>query len=407
MQAGQAAPQRPSLTQTAMNPLARAYQLYQQYVGEPFQQTVRGGVRGYFGLPMMTDASSVGREAYRQGEALGFTPGVGMPAGAVRVAAEGMQALPSIAGDIGRVIGGLPSGAAARQAEDFAAYQRSIPPSDVSPLTAFHGTPHTFPAEPGLPLGRFRSEKIGTGEGAQAYGYGLYFAQSPGVAKSYQTNVGDYSVTKVEGVEQINDPDFGDALVLEPTEKPEKTLFGKEAIDFLRKHIGKPQNNQNKLALNWLDVFEREGYSIEVPGRDKSSLYTVDIPDAMVDKMLDWDKPLSQQPENVRKFFEPLTAKQKAAALVPSGPEWGDLAAPFVYDPTGAELMQMMGKQEMNASAVLTGGTGGRATSEALGAAGIPGIRYLDRSSRADGQGTRNIVVFPGEEQNVKILSRE
>jgi hypothetical protein len=109
MQAGQAAPQRPSLAQTAMNPLARAYQLYQQYVGEPFQQAVRGGVRGYFGLPLMTDASSVGREAYRQGEALGFTPGVGMPAGAVRVAAEGMQALPSIAGDIGRLISSMPS----------------------------------------------------------------------------------------------------------------------------------------------------------------------------------------------------------------------------------------------------------------------------------------------------------
>jgi hypothetical protein len=38
---------------------------------------------------------------------------------------------------------------------------------------------------------------------------------------------------------------------------------------------------------------------------------------------------------------------------------------------------------------------------------GIPGIRYLDRSSRTAGEGTRNIVVFPGEEQNVKILSRD
>ena len=38
---------------------------------------------------------------------------------------------------------------------------------------------------------------------------------------------------------------------------------------------------------------------------------------------------------------------------------------------------------------------------------GIPGIRYLDRSSRAGGEGTRNIVVFPGEESKVKILKRE
>jgi hypothetical protein len=406
MQAGQAAPQRPSLTQTAMNPLARAYQLYQQYVGEPFQQTVRGGVRGYFGLPMMTDASTLGREAYRQGEALGFTPGVGMPAGAVRVAAEGMQALPSIAGEIGRVIGGLPSGAAARQAEDFAAYQRSIPPSDVSPLTAFHGTPHTFAAEEGAPLGRFRAGKIGSGEGAQSFGYGLYFAENPGVAKGYRSDLAGI------GIEYANDAvkdaarktmsfGFTDPIAVV------KSALGNhgdvsKAINTLRTAYSKDEYLQ--AHANYLANLLESG---AIKPKPSGSLYTVDIPDAMVDKMLDWDKPLSEQPENVRKFFEPLTAKQKAAALVPSGPEWGDFAAPFVYDPTGAELMQMMGKQEMNASAVLTGGTGGRATSEALGAAGIPGIRYLDRSSRDVGEGTRNIVVFPGEEQNVKILSRE
>jgi hypothetical protein len=396
MQAGQAAPQRPSLAQTAMNPLARAYQLYQQYVGEPFQQAVRGGVRGYFGLPMMTDASPVGREAYRQGEALGFTPGAGMPAGAVRVAAEGMQALPSIAGDIGRVIGGLPSGAAARQAEDFAAYQRSIPPSDVSPLTAFHGTPHTFPAEPGLPLGRFRSEKIGSGEGAQVYGHGLYFAESPGVAKSYKIGLTNPAPMLTQEIENV----LPDVLKGKAPDWADEILSGKTFSDLLasvKQPWQKTLLRQNKEPIEALIKRQQAG----------GSLYTVDIPDAMVNKMLDWNKPLSEQPENVRKFFEPLTAKQKAAALVPSGPEWGDLAAPFVYDPTGAELMQMMGKQEMNASAVLTGGTGGRATSEALRAAGIPGIRYLDRSSRDVGEGTRNIVVFPGEEQNVKILSRE
>ena len=101
MQAGQAAPQRPSLAQTAMNPLARAYQLYQQYVGEPFQQAVRGGVRGYFGLPLMTDASSVGREAYGQGVALSNVPGVGAPAGAAKVAAQALGALPETAMFIG------------------------------------------------------------------------------------------------------------------------------------------------------------------------------------------------------------------------------------------------------------------------------------------------------------------
>jgi len=396
MQAGQAAPQRPSLAQTAMNPLARAYQLYQQYVGEPFQQAVRGGVRGYFGLPMMTDASSVGREAYRQGEALGFTPGVGMPAGAVRVAAEGMQALPSIAGDIGRVIGGLPSGAAARQAEDFAAYQRSIPPSDVSPLTAFHGTPHTFPAEPGLPLGRFRSEKIGTGEGAQAYGYGTYFAESPGTAGYYKEVLSEQKagigVTKFNGAPQFGDPEYGDILALDIDDAPEKTLVGKDAINYLQNYLQRfiPYNNQQaKLALDWLDIAKRENWSVELPGKDtkfEGSLYKVDIPDAMVDKMLDWDKPLSQQPKNVQEALNKLP--QDIKDYIGIG-KYDDLKA-------GVDILNPLG-----------GLIGDAKASELLRQVGIPGIRYLDQSSRAGGEGTRNIVVFPGEEQNVKILSRE
>ena len=39
--------------------------------------------------------------------------------------------------------------------------------------------------EEGYPLGRFKSEKIGTGEGFQAYGHGLYFADRKEVAKHY------------------------------------------------------------------------------------------------------------------------------------------------------------------------------------------------------------------------------
>src|SRR3990167_2027108 len=44
-------------------------------------------------------------------------------------------------------------------------------------LTAFHGSPHKFD--------KFDMSKVGAGEGAQAYGHGLYFAENPEVAKSY------------------------------------------------------------------------------------------------------------------------------------------------------------------------------------------------------------------------------
>jgi hypothetical protein len=376
-----------------MNPLARAYQLYQQYVGEPFQQTVRGGVRGYFGLPMMTDASSVGREAYRQGEALGFTPGVGMPAGAVRVAAEGMQALPSIAGDIGRVIGGLPSGAAARQAEDFAAYQRSIPPSDVSPLTAFHGTPHTFAAEEGAPLGRFRAGKIGSGEGAQAYGYGLYFAENPGVAKGYQSALsadrgfsfaGKTNLTRAEVQDMVNQK-YGSGY-LDSVIRPSGV-----ADSFIDDMITGVQRKEGSYPRNYKPGSERAKLYDELRGQishaNPGSIYTVDIPDAMVDKMLDWDKPLSQQPEVLkaidRRYDPDVWLEQIGVSK----------------DATGGDLLKALGATRDSQRSA--------AVSSLLRDFGISGIRYLDRSSRSGGEGTRNIVVFPGEEQNVKILSRE
>lgn len=50
-------------------------------------------------------------------------------------------------------------------------------------IRAYHGSPHDFD--------KFDISKIGTGEGAQAYGRGLYFAESEGVAKSYRDNVKD------------------------------------------------------------------------------------------------------------------------------------------------------------------------------------------------------------------------
>jgi hypothetical protein len=45
-------------------------------------------------------------------------------------------------------------------------------------IRAYHGSPHDFE--------KFDLSKIGTGEGAQAYGHGLYFAEKEGVAKDYR-----------------------------------------------------------------------------------------------------------------------------------------------------------------------------------------------------------------------------
>src|SRR5882757_4318907 len=46
-------------------------------------------------------------------------------------------------------------------------------------IRAYHGSPYNFD--------RFDMSKIGTGEGAQSYGHGLYFAENPTVAAEYRT----------------------------------------------------------------------------------------------------------------------------------------------------------------------------------------------------------------------------
>lgn len=49
---------------------------------------------------------------------------------------------------------------------------------DIMKMVAWHGSPHVFD--------KFDLSKVGTGEGAQAYGYGLYFATSEDVADWYR-----------------------------------------------------------------------------------------------------------------------------------------------------------------------------------------------------------------------------
>ena len=76
----------------------------------------------------------------------------------------------------------------------------------LSPATVWHGSPHKFD--------KFDFSKIGTGEGAQAYGHGLYLADSAEVAGGYkaalnyknnsslvQHGPNDYSVIAKDGSE--------------------------------------------------------------------------------------------------------------------------------------------------------------------------------------------------------------
>lgn len=221
---------------------------------------------------------------------------------------------------------------------------------------AFHGTPHS--------VDRFSLQRIGTGEGNQAFGWGLYFAGRKEVADHYAKAIS----------QEHRDAD--EALAAARTEvraalKDEGYLGFDTFGEALGVALSDPNWMQNWEVLNP----ERSGPAVEAYRRRRDDLqgklYQVDVPEDT--DLLDWDKPLSEQPERVRAALEESSEGQYL-------PE----------DATGAEIydhFQAVGVAEGAASKA-------RHASESLQALGIPGLRFLDGASRGTGEGTRNYVIW-------------
>ena len=224
----------------------------------------------------------------------------------------------------------------------------------------FHGTPYKFDA--------FDSSKIGTGEGAQVYGHGLYFAEEKGVAAGYRRTLAPKlgaDVTfqgKPVDMQAITDlaktdPHASSALLA----VNEVGAFPGETLDSV---IANLRNAADDGAADWLEK-NKANVSFKAP---KGMLAHVEIPDEHVAKMMLWDKPLSEQPGVLAALHE---------ANVSGGWTTGAMGerrwlSPVDAHDTGAsaykKLSQLLGSD--------------RAASELLAKHGVPGIRYLDAGSR-------------------------
>jgi hypothetical protein len=71
---------------------------------------------------------------------------------------------------------------------------------------AYHGSPHVFE--------KFSLDHIGSGEGAQAFGHGLYFAENRGIAEGYRKTLSaDRSEVFSDGVKlEVEDPEIANTL---------------------------------------------------------------------------------------------------------------------------------------------------------------------------------------------------
>lgn len=247
-----------------------------------------------------------------------------------------------------------------------------------SMVKAYHGSPHRFD--------QFSLDKIGTGEGAQAYGHGLYFAENPKVAGSYR----DAGNTRWLGItpRQLAQDAYDAAVKV-------GAKAGDDAYTAARDRLFKKWQSS-------LDSGERQRFQeaydnlVDLAGpkaKPEGALYNVSL-DVEPEDLLDWDAPLSQQSEKVRKALERLGVRQGTSEqdildkLKASGAAIDDWARQYAksnaHESTGVhvyrELASKLGSEA--------------AASRALADAGIPGLRYFDAGSRGKGDGTRNVVMF-------------
>lgn len=246
------------------------------------------------------------------------------------------------------------------------------PPDTRYMVSAYHGTPHTFEPEPDAPFGKVKKEKVGTGEGAAAYGWGvLYTAQAKEVAESYRDAFQRSTVARVDGVEpEYGSPPWraGEAVVNAGGDwrKAVQTLR-REAKNTTLYNPGVPI--QMDIAADWL---EENHQRVTMP---KANLYHVEL-DLDPEDCLDWDKPLSEQSERVKKA---LAGTDVMKYMTPEkGVAYG----------TGADLYSVLSNILGAAPAfdpkkwTKDDKPNQQAASEYLASLGIKGIRYADQGSR-------------------------
>jgi hypothetical protein len=206
-------------------------------------------------------------------------------------------------------------------------------------MIVYHGSPYKFT--------KFDANKIGSGEGNQVYGHGLYFAEAPAVAEGYKQTLKSKQFSKIV---QKGRNDY-DVVT------PDGQVLAKSV------YLGQANKAKNAFDTN------------------VGSLYKVDLPDEKIAAMLDWDKPV---PESMREVLsKSMTEKFGSGATGTSGEKlYKEIQKNYEWAGSKNPALD---------------------ASNFLKEHGIPGVKYLDAGSRNKG-GTSNFVVF--DPSYLSILER-
>ena len=339
--------------------------------GTPAAVALMEGLLG--GSPTVTAARDTARAAGR-----GFVERMNQP-GPVPVMGSNFA---NLLGDVGEASTGIR--AYQGSPHNFAA-ERLVRMPDGS-TQYIVGAPDVLPNVPAgaevlrdFPLGRMRMDKLGTGEGAQAFGSGLYTAENEGIARHYRDMLAtpgtaslitraspDAHIPHGSKIREIA-ASLGDGLGQTPEE------FKSSIVNRLRT----PSENAGQYEREQLNMIADEleaGLWDVKPSTmgDKGSMYEVNI-NADPKAFLDWDKPLGQQPESVRSAFSSLGTPERLAPVMGENAYRALEGQSGSIDwPVGASLA------ERNAARK----TAAENARQKLLDAGIPGVKYSDASSR-------------------------
>jgi hypothetical protein len=273
----------------------------------------------------------------------------------------------------------------------------------IRPIDVWHGSPHG-------PFTSFDRTKIGTGEGAQAFGHGHYTAEARGTGEEYRRMLSTkvdvdgkplYDANKIVG--STGNADLDDYLVanLGDVKAARQNII--EDIKFVAEGNPEAAKDMQK-TLDALD-------NLKVDKKEAGYLYKVDLPDEAVAKMLDWDKPYNKQPKEVKDYFS--NHPNVVEYLNAVNTERVRLNEQYPGRLTNPALKNIVDKEitidSLKGNKLYELATKGYSIAdeplvvEEMRKAGIVGNRYLDQGSRDAGQGTSNFVVFPGNENLLTI----
>lgn len=243
---------------------------------------------------------------------------------------------------------------------------------ELSSLTAWHGSPHDID-------GDFSLDRVGTGEGHQSYGFGIYFGEAQGTGESYAESTAKFVYT-LDGKPITNDTVSVAAYRIRKVEPGRRDAEVRVTPEIVGKALASWVSDTYGTTADDPDVASEVGdmraaldsmLGKMVGGKMQSNLYRVKI-NVDYGDLLHLEKPISEQSQKVRELLV------EHEVVLPSA-----LTDPYAFG--------------SKAYSYLEDDIGTRAAARFLAEIGIPGLMYADQGTRGETDAskvTHNFVIF-------------